>query len=135
MEEQDRAISAGDGITGHPTRHATSAGARPPVEALHIPRHLAIAETSDAGQDLRIAGPGAERAAEPRPGVDACDRDDRSLGCTDIRAETRRGEERHPGMVEGVVPDQVAALGDGPGERRIRLRPATLDEEGRRDTF
>ena len=80
----------------------------------------------------RIVGPRPERAAEPRSGVDAGGRDDRPLRRADVGAESRRGQKRHPGMVEGVVPDQMAAIPDRPRELRICLGPPSLDEEARR---
>src|SRR5918992_1484027 len=33
-------------------------------------------------------------------------------------------------MVEGVVPHQVPVVHDAPSQRRLRLDPAALDEEG-----
>lgn len=38
-------------------------------------------------------------------------------------------------MVEGVTADQVAVLRDAPGQRRVGLGPAALDEEGSPDAL
>ena len=56
------------------------------------------------------------RAAEPRARVDAGRRDDRALGRPDVRGEPGVGQQRHPRMVVGVVPDEV------PARRRSRGR-------------
>ena len=87
----------------------------------------------DRGLDPRIVGAGPERAAEPRPRIDARGGLDGRRRVRDVLGQSLVGQERHPGMVVRVVADEVAGVGDRAGHVRVCLGPAALDEERRGD--
>ena len=55
------------------------------------------------------------------------------LGVADVGRQPVVGQERQAGVVEAVVPDEVALVGDAPRERGLGLHPAALEEPRRRD--
>ena len=91
-----------------------------------------IAEPLDTGPDPWVVGPIPERAAEPWSRVHPGDGDDGALGCANVGRQPDVGEQWHPRMVEGVVPDQMTALGDRACQPGVGLCPSALEEEGRR---
>src|SRR5258708_25058122 len=55
--------------------------------------------------------------------------EDRFARRADVGAQAPRAQQRHPRVVMAVVPDEMALVGDPSGGLRVRLGPATLDEE------
>ena len=55
------------------------------------------------------------------------------LGLAHVRRQPVVGQERHAGVVEAVVADQVALVGDARARGRVGLHPAALEEERGRD--
>ena len=80
------------------------------------------------GLDPRVVRARAERAAEPRARVVAGRLEDRPARLGHVPQHARGGEQRHAGMVVGVVADEVAVRRDPACRRRVRLGPAALDE-------
>ena len=133
MEQDDGPVSVGHRRVHCVARDATTRCRAPPVEPVHVPACLAIAESLEGAEDTRIVRPGSERTAEPRPRVLAGRSLDRPLRGADVGGDAPRAQQRHAGVIVRVVAHEVSALGDRAGEARVRLRPASLDEEGRRD--
>ena len=106
---------------------------RLPVVEHDVLADVAIAELVEDRQDPPVIGPGGERAAEPRPGVDADDLADHPLRRPDVRPDPGRRQERQPGVIEAVVPDQVPVARDPPRQVRMGLDPAALEEPRRPD--
>jgi hypothetical protein len=79
--------------------------------------------------ERRQVGAVPEWQPEPRPRVDAQRVADHPFGVPDVRLETLRREQRHPGVIEGVTSDEVRAAGHSARGLGVRLHPAALDEE------
>ena len=104
VQQHDGAVAvlanAVDGVRGD--RGARSP--RLPVLELDVPMHVAIAEAREFGSDARVVVPGAERAAEPRPRIDA--RWPRTIAARPSARSAASpvvGQQRHPRVVVGVV--------------------------------
>ena len=125
VEQDDGAVPdrgrLGQGVGGH----RRAGPPRLPVLEHDVGAHVAIAERRQRRQDARVVVARRERAPEPRPRV----RRRWRRGSTASASRTSRrqpvvGQERHPGVVEAVVPDQVALVGDAARERRARPPPS-----------
>ena len=133
VEQDDRAVA--DRPARGASASAAIAGAGPrtaPSPRARRRRRCRGSRAPPAAEHARVVGARPERAAEPRPRVHAGDVADRRLGVADVGREPVVGQERHPGVVEAVVADEVAVVGDPPGERGIGLDPAALEEQRRR---
>jgi hypothetical protein len=85
-------------------------------------------------QHPRIFHPGTERTAKPRLRVGTRCGADRVFGLADVCAEAVVVERVHRRVMMRMIPDQMAAFGDGAGTSRIRPRPSALEEEGGADS-
>ena len=77
--------------------------------------------------------PSAERTSEPRAGICAGVLDDRPIAVRNVGPQAVPRQQRHAGVVEAVVADQMAVVGDTSGGRGSALSPTTLHEERRPD--
>ena len=75
----------------------------------------------------------AEREPEPWAGIDTSGGRDGALSRAHIGIKPRVRQQRHAGVVEGVIAHEVSELGQSAGEARVRLDPPALEEERRSD--
>jgi hypothetical protein len=105
----------------------------PPLLDVDVPTDVPVPEQPDPMQQAFVVPTRSERQSEPGPRIDADVVPDNGFGGSKVDVETTPGEERHPSVVEGVVPDQMPGLRDPRGGLRKGLDPAALQEECRPD--
>ena len=122
-------------LPGCPPRHRRRGlGAVPtghPILDLDVPADVAVPGGGDDGERTVVVRAVSEGAAEPWPGFGGWS-GRWGRGRRQILAQLAIGEQRRPRMMVRVIADGVL-VGDPAGRRRVRLRPSTLDEEGRGD--
>jgi hypothetical protein len=90
---------------------------------------MAVAEPREPLHQVVSVSADAEGEAEPRARVDARRLADHPLGLADVLVEAIAAEERHAGVIEGVVSDQVPIGDDSPREIGKGLDPSALEED------
>ena len=131
VQEDHRTVAVGQRCVRGFARDASTRRHAPPVEPVHVPAGLAIAEPRQRAEYAGVVGPGPERTAEPRPRILAGRSPDRPFRGAHVRRDALGAQQRHAGVIVGVIAHEMPAVGDRAGETRVRLRPASLHEERR----
>ena len=101
-----------------------------PVSQFDVPANVPVAQVCQRGDQVRIIGSGAERAAKPWMRIDTCGVTYRLFRGGKILAKALGGEERHSRVEVRVAADQVSVR-DPSRKLGVRLHPSALEEEGR----
>ena len=132
MEQHHRSVPVTPGAVDRIARDVLGGSPRLPVLQHDVPVHVAVAEVAEQARGRE------DRRARRRTGIGTrvVVGSPRRLGdgrvrFLHVRADPAVGQQGHPRMVVRVVADQVAVIGDPASRCRLRLGPASLDEERR----
>ena len=103
--------------------------ARLPLVRLDVPADVPVAKALERVDQIATVGSAAEWRAEPRPRIMTGDASDYLLRAAHIGGQAVTVQDGQPGVVEGVVADQMPGIGDRARQLRECLCPAPLDEE------
>src|SRR5262245_30563549 len=102
-----------------------------PVAGRHVPTNIAVAEVGQQTVRSRVVGTCAERAAEVWPRVGATHALDDACRWLDVLEESGVRKYGDPGLVGGMVADQMARVGYPRSVPGVCLDPPPLHEKGR----